>query len=211
MFPCWIAGRIEWEYAPQLGGSLDGMISDFVVLNQDALVRIADHLSCEEAATLPCTAVIAWNALTGARRLQAGDKILTIGSGSMSLFALQFAKAFGARVIATTSSDEKAARLKAVRADDVINYRKNANWHVVAREMTRGRGVDQVIETAGGTLEQSISQRVSGDRSFLLVDFPVATPKSTPMFFNSVASTRVNFAGNRDQFMAMNCAHHGVT
>jgi len=97
MFPRWIDGPIEWEYAPQLGGSLDGMLTELVVLSEDAVVRVPEHLSFEEAATLPCAAVTAWNALTGARKLQAGGTVLTLGSGSVSLFALQFAKLCGAR------------------------------------------------------------------------------------------------------------------
>jgi NADPH:quinone reductase-like Zn-dependent oxidoreductase len=102
---------------------MDGMMTEFIAINQDGLVRIPDHLLFEEAATLPCAAVIAWNAVTGARALQAGDTVLTLGSGGVSLFALQFAKLFGARVIATTSSDEKAKLLKELGADEVINYR----------------------------------------------------------------------------------------
>jgi NADPH:quinone reductase-like Zn-dependent oxidoreductase len=207
MFPSWIAGKIDWEYAPQLGGSLDGMIAEFVVLNEDALVRVPDHLSYEEAATLPCAAVTAWNALTGARRLQAGDTILTLGSGGVSLFALQFAKAFGARVIATTSSDEKAEQLKAAGADDVINYRTNPNWHLVVREMTAGRGVDQVIETVGGTLEESIkSTALEGQINFIgRLSGGVSTIDAN-VLYNAVATIRVIFAGNRDQFIAMNKA-----
>src|SRR5215831_2744284 len=156
MFPRWVDGPIEWEYAPQIGGSLDGMLTEFVVLNEEAVVPIPDHLSFEEAATLPCAAVTAWNALTGARRLQAGDTVLTLGSGGVSLFALQFAKTFGARVIATTSSEEKAGKLMTAGADEVINYRTTPNWHVAVRELTGGRGVDQVVEIGGGTLEQSL-------------------------------------------------------
>jgi len=114
MFPRWIDGPIAWEYAPQIGGSLDGMMTEYIALSEDALVRLPDHLSFEEGATLPCAAVTAWNALTGARRLQAGDAVLTLGSGSVSLFALQLARLFGARVIATTSSDIKAERLRAL-------------------------------------------------------------------------------------------------
>jgi NADPH:quinone reductase-like Zn-dependent oxidoreductase len=146
MFPRWIDGPIAWEYAPQLGGSLDGMLAEYVVLNEEAVVHIPEHLSYEEAATLPCAAVTAWNALTGARKLRAGDTVLTIGSGGVCLFALQFAKVFGARVIATTSSDEKADRLKGMGADEVINYRTTPDWHLAVRELTRGRGVDQVVD-----------------------------------------------------------------
>src|SRR5262249_32079512 len=99
MFPRWIDGPFAWEHAPQIGGSLDGMMAEFVVLSEDAVVRFPDHLSFEEAATLPCAGVTAWNALVGGRRLSAGDTILTLGSGGVSLFALQFAKMMGARVI----------------------------------------------------------------------------------------------------------------
>src|SRR5262249_40031346 len=110
MFPRWMDGPFALENAPQLGGSLDGMMSEYVVLNEDALVHFPEHLSFDEAATLPCAAVTAWNALTGGRRLQAGDTVLTMGSGGVSVFALQLAKVIGARVIATTSSDDKAKR-----------------------------------------------------------------------------------------------------
>src|SRR4029453_4509466 len=124
--------------------------------HEDALIRIPDHLSFEEAATLPCAGVTAWNALTGARRLQAGQTVLTLGSGSVSLFALQFPKVFGARVIATTSSDAKATRLRALGADDVINYRTTPDWHIAVRDLTVGRGVDQVIDIGGGTPARAV-------------------------------------------------------
>ena len=111
--------------------------------NEEAVVHIPEHLSFEEAATLPYAAVTAWNALTGARKLHAGNTVLTLGSGGVCLFALQFAKVFGARVIATMSSDEKADRLKGMGADEVINYRTTPEWHLAVRELTHGRGVDQ--------------------------------------------------------------------
>jgi NADPH:quinone reductase-like Zn-dependent oxidoreductase len=114
MFPRWHDGPITWEYATQLGGTLDGMMAEYVTLSEEGLVPLPDHLSFEEGATLPCAAVTAWSALAGARRLQAGDTVLTLGSGGVSLFAVQFAKLFGARVIATTSSGEKAERLRAL-------------------------------------------------------------------------------------------------
>ncbi len=140
MFPRWIDGPIAWEYAPQIGGSLDGMMTEYAVLSEDALVRLPEHLSFEEGATLSCAAVTAWNALTGARRLQAGATVLTLGSGSVSLFALQLARVSGARVIATTSSDAKAERLRALGADAVLNYHRMPDWHLAVRELTGGRG-----------------------------------------------------------------------
>jgi NADPH:quinone reductase-like Zn-dependent oxidoreductase len=137
MFPRWIDGPIEWEYAPQIGGSLDGMLTEFVSVNEDSVVIIPEHLSFEEAATLPCAAATAWNALTGGRRLMAGDTVLTLGTGGVALFALQFAKIFGARVIATTSSGVKADRLKELGAANVINYLETPDWHLEVRKITR--------------------------------------------------------------------------
>jgi len=207
MFPRWIDGPIDWEYAPQLGGSLDGMFSQYVVLSEDALVHIPEHLSFEEAATLPCAAVTAWNALTGGRRLQAGDTILTLGSGSVSLFAIQFANLFGARVIATTSNDAKAKRLQTAGADAVINYRTTPEWHLAVRELTNGRGVDQVVEIGGGTLEKSIqSSALNGQINFIGRLSDAASKIDINLLYNSLATLRVIFAGNRAQFIAMNRA-----
>jgi NADPH:quinone reductase-like Zn-dependent oxidoreductase len=207
MFPRWIDGPIDWEYAPQLGGSLDGMLTELIVLCEDALVHIPEHLSFEEAATLPCAAVTAWNALTGGRRLRAGDTVLTLGSGAVSLFAIQLGKLCGARVIATTSSDEKASRLKAAGADAVINYRKTPEWHLAVRELTGGRGVDQVVEIGGGTLEQSIQcSALNGQINFIGRLSDTASKIDINLLYNSVATVRVIFAGNRAQFVAMNRA-----
>jgi NADPH:quinone reductase-like Zn-dependent oxidoreductase len=207
MFPRWIDGPIDWEYAPQLGGSLDGMMTEFICLSEDALVRIPDHLSYEEGATLPCAAITAWNALTGARRLQAGETVLTLGSGGVSLFALQFAKVFGARVIATTSSETKAHRLKALGADDVINYRTTSDWHTAVRELTHGRGVDQVVDVVGDTLDQSIkSTALGGQINFIGRLSRTGPPIDANTLYSSAATIRVVFAGNRAHFIAMNRA-----
>jgi len=207
MFPRWIDGPIALEYAPQIGGSLDGMLTEYVVLSEDAIVQIPEHLSFEEAATLPCAAVTAWNSLTGARALRAGETVLTLGSGGVSLFALQFAKLFGARVIAITSTDEKANRLKAVGADEVINYRTTPDWHVAVRELTNGRGVDQVVDIGGGTLEQSIkSVTLDGLVNFIGRLSDQATVIDINLLYGAAATVRVVFAGNRAHFTAMNRA-----
>src|SRR6266568_6880105 len=122
VFPYWIDGPYTRDFVPQLGGSLDGMLTEYALLPEEGVVHIPKHLSFEEAAALPCAAVTAWNALTGGLPLLAGDIVLTLGSGGVSLFALQFAKLFGTCVIATTSSEEKAERLKALGTDAVVNY-----------------------------------------------------------------------------------------
>ena len=211
MFPRWFDGPFLWEYAPQIGGSLDGMMTEYVVLNEDAVVHFPDHLSFEEAATLPCAAVTAWNALVGGRRLSAGDTVLALGSGGVSLFALQLAKLMGARVIATTSSDEKAKRLKALGADDVINYRMTPDWHLAVRKLTGGRGVDQVIDIGGGTLEQSIkSTAIQGEIEFIGRLDSSASRLDTNVLYSSIATLRVVAAGSRAQFIAMNRAIAGA-
>ncbi|HEX6555022.1 MAG TPA: NAD(P)-dependent alcohol dehydrogenase [Ktedonobacteraceae bacterium] len=214
VFPHWIDGPFEWEYAAQLGGSLDGMLTEVAVLSEEALVHIPDHLSFEEAATLPIAAVTAWNALTGSRPLQAGNTVLTLGSGGVSLFALQIAKLFGARVIATTSSEEKAQRLKALGANEVVNYRTTPDWHVAVRELTRGQGVDQVIEVGGpGTIVQSISAtRYSGEIALigsLARDTSMGETSALAVLHSAIAGVvtlRSIAAGSRAQFLALNRA-----
>jgi NADPH:quinone reductase-like Zn-dependent oxidoreductase len=207
MFPDWFDGPIAPEYAAQIGGSLDGMLSEYVVLHEEALLSVPDHLSFEEGATLPCAAVTAWNALTGARRLVAGHTVLTLGTGGVSLFAMQFAKLFGARVIAITSSEEKARRLKDAGADEVINYRAFPDWHLAVRERTNGRGVDQVVDIGGGTLERSIrSVALDGLVNFIGRLSAESSTIDMNTLYSAAATVRVVFAGNRAHFAAMNRA-----
>lgn len=153
-----------------LGSPLDGMLAEQVVLNEDGLVAIPDHLSFEEAACLPCAAVTAWHALYHAGRpLKAGDIVLVLGTGGVSIAALQFARTAGARVIATTSSEEKAARVKALGASDVVNYRQTSEWEQEVRTLTGGRGVDCVIEIGGaGTLARSMRSLARGGKIGLI-------------------------------------------
>ena len=148
--PRWFGGPLSADYlTDRLGANLDGMLAEYAVLSEEALVPVPSHLSFEEAATLPCAAVTAWVALTNHRRVTAGDTVLTQGSGGVSVFALQFARFLGARVIATTSTAEKAERLKALGASEVINYAETPDWGQKARELTDGRGVNCVIEIGG--------------------------------------------------------------
>lgn len=207
MFPLWIDGHFAWEYSGQLGGSLNGLLTEYAVVHEDAVVAIPDHLSFEQAATLPCAALTAWNALTGGKPLQAGETVLTLGSGSVSLFAIQFARLFGARVIATTSTDEKAERLKALGAHEVINYRQTPQWHTEVKRLTQGRGVDQVVEVACTSLEQSIlSTTAGGQVNFIGRMGGDLKPVQLGMLFMSAAYIRPIAVGNRTQFIAMNKA-----
>jgi NADPH:quinone reductase-like Zn-dependent oxidoreductase len=208
IFPHWIDGRFATEFTPQLGGSLDGMLTEHTILGEDALIPVPDHLSYEEAACLPCAAVTAWNALTGGRGLSAGETVLTLGSGGVSLFALQFAKAFGARVIATTGSDEKVARLLALGADEVIDYRATPDWSEKVRTITGGRGADHVIDVAG-TLEQSAkSIAMEGEIAFVgLLGRDAGIPPIDPgVIWTSALTVRAIAVGSRVQFEAMNRA-----
>lgn len=141
-----------------LGGVYDGTLRQYGVFNQEGLVRMPANLSYTEAATLVCAGLTAWNGLFGLKPLQPGDWVLTEGTGGVSLFGLQFAKAMGAHVIATTSSDEKGQILKKMGADHVINYRQNPNWGEMAKKLTpNGEGVDKVLELGGkGTVSESV-------------------------------------------------------
>lgn len=164
-FNRWIDGSVTpAAMASAMGGAIDGMLAEYVVLPQDALVHIPSHLSHAEAACLPCAALTAWHSLMHVGQINAGDTVLLLGTGGVSVFALQFAVMQGARVIMTSSSDEKLARARKLGAWQTVNYRDNPSWDDIAVAVTNGRGVDHVVETGGGgTLAQSISAvRVGG-------------------------------------------------
>ncbi|MEU7893495.1 NAD(P)-dependent alcohol dehydrogenase [Nonomuraea sp. NPDC049152] len=207
LFPSWQDGPFGVEHLPQLGGSLDGMLTELALVDERALVPIPGHLTYQEAATLPCAAVTAWNALTGdGVGLQPGHTLVVQGSGGVSLFALQFAKALGARVIATTSSPAKAARLTELGADHVLDYRADPDWPGKVVELTGGRGADRVIDVAG-LLEQSLrAVAIAGHVAcvgFLSETVPPLDPRT---LFASGATVRAVAVGSRAQFLAMNDA-----
>jgi NADPH:quinone reductase-like Zn-dependent oxidoreductase len=149
-FQNWVSGKANaGTAASALGGSIDGMLSQYVVLNEQGLVRIPDHLSFEEAATLPCAGVTAWNGLFTRGNLQPGEIVLLEGTGGVSIFGLQFAVAAGAKALITSSSDAKLERARELGAWQTINYRTNPQWDKTALELTGGAGVDHVLEVAG--------------------------------------------------------------
>jgi NADPH:quinone reductase-like Zn-dependent oxidoreductase len=155
----WLDGEPTVEgLRSTLGGPLDGTLAEHVVVGEQGLVHPPAYLTDEECATLPCAAVTAWTALFVEGCLEPGDTVLTLGTGGVSVFALQLAKAAGARVLITSSSDEKLARTRALGADGTVNYRDVPQWGKAVRDLTPGgRGVDHVIEVGGaGTLEQSL-------------------------------------------------------
>jgi NADPH:quinone reductase-like Zn-dependent oxidoreductase len=169
-FPTWLSGDLsDYHHARALGGGQDGMLAEEVVLAESAWVPMPARLSFEAAATLPCAGVTAYHALFEAARLRAGDTVLVQGTGGVSMFGLQLAKAAGARVIVTSSSAAKRERATALGADHVIDYKADAAWGESARAWTGGRGADIVIEVGGpGTFDQSVAAlRYGGTMSIL--------------------------------------------
>lgn len=164
-FPDWISGAPTAQTTSRaLGAVADGMLAEEVVLHENAWVTIPAHMDYAEAATLPCAGVTAWNALFVEGRLRAGDSVLLLGTGGVSVWALQIAKAAGLRAIITSSSDEKLERARALGASATINYRNTSEWQDEVVRLTGGRGVDLVLEVGGqGTLSRSIrSTRMGG-------------------------------------------------
>lgn len=147
-----------------LGGDIDGMLADYVVLPENGVAHFPAHLSYEEASTLPCAGLTAWNALFHASRTRPGDTVVIQGTGGVSIFALQFAKLAGARVLGTSSSDEKLQHAKTLGLDEGFNYKKNIDWANWVKKQTNGEGADLIVEVGGsGTLEQSMrAVRVGG-------------------------------------------------
>ncbi len=192
-----------------LGSPLDGMLAEQVTLNEDGLVAIPDHLSFEEAACLPCAGVTAWHALFHAGRpIKSGDTVLVLGTGGVSIAALQFAKAAGARVIATSSSDKKAARAKALGASDVVNYQQTPEWEQEVRKLTSGRGVDCVVEIGGaGTLARSMRSLARGGKIGLIGFLAGREGDTNPTPLMMVGgSLHGIFVGDREMFEEMNRA-----
>ena len=164
-FQNWLAGDIQaHHFSSALGGALDGMLAEQVVLSEEGVVRIPDYMTYEDAATLPCAAVTAWQDLFPKGPIKAGDTVLVQGTGGVSIFTLQFSVMAGARVIITSSSDEKLARAKQLGAWATINYKTTPDWDKEVLRLTDGVGVDHISEVGGaGTLERSFKAvRIGG-------------------------------------------------
>lgn len=205
----WLGGRPTVAVTESaLGGAIDGLLTEQAVLHENGVVHIPAHLSYEEAATLPCAAVTAWNALFGEGRLQPGDTVLVQGTGGVSIFALQFARMAGARVIATSSSDEKLARARALGASEGINYRTTPDWEKKVWQLTGGEGVDHVIEVGGaGTLTKSLqSVRMGGTISMIGVLAGGSAEVRTVLMLHKYARVQGIYVGSREMFESMNRA-----
>ena len=206
-FQNWADGRISAPaMASALGGAVDGVLAEEVVLSEYGAVHIPAHMSFEEAATLPCAGLTAWNCLIEQGDLKPGKTALFLGTGGVSISGLQIAKMIGARTIITSSSDEKLERAKDLGADELINYRQNPDWEKKVLEMTDGTGVDVTIETGGGgTLEKTIeATRVAGTISLIGV-LTGGTINPTSVMRKSIRLQGV-YVGNRRMFEEMNAA-----
>jgi len=206
-FQRWSAGEITADgMASALGGALDGVLAEQVVLREDGLVSLPAHLSFAEGACLPCAALTAWHALVEKGRLTAGETVLLLGTGGVSVFALQFAAMHGARAVVTSSSDEKLARARDLGAWATVNYRSTPDWDARVLELTDGAGVDHVVEVGGaGTLARSINAvRVAGHIALIGV---LTGGEINPTLLMR-KSIRLNgiYVGSRQMFEAMNRA-----
>lgn len=196
----WIDGpATDAKLRTSLGGGVDGVAAEYVNLPEGSLVAIPDEMSYVEAATVPCAAVTAWHALFVSGGLQPGQTVLLLGTGGVSVFGLQLAKNAGARVIVTSSSDEKLERAKSLGADEGVNYREHPEWHKKVKQLTGGVGVDHVVEVGGpGTLERSLKSAAVGGHIHLIgvLDSPAA--KISPMLsvFN-LLTIRGIYVGSR--------------
>jgi len=207
-FQRWSGGRPERDtQASALGGAIDGMLAQYVVLEEDGAVQVPAHLSFEEAAALPCAGVTAWHAVVEHARTIAGSSVLVQGTGGVSIFALQFARALGAEVIVTSSRDDKLAHAKQLGATHLINYKTTPDWDKAALDLTSGQGVDQVVEVGGaGTFVRSLNAvRLNG--SISLIGVLAGAADINPML---ILAKRANVqgisVGSRQMFEAMNRA-----
>jgi NADPH:quinone reductase-like Zn-dependent oxidoreductase len=205
----WLAGPLTDAVSRSaLGGALEGILAEQVVLSEDGVIGFPDHLSFEEAATLPCAALTAWHALVTEGRLRAGDTVLVQGTGGVSLFALQLARMHGARVLATSSSDDKLQRALKLGASDGCNYKSNPDWDKWARQKTGEVGVDHVVEVGGaGTLGRSLKAVRAAGRVSLIGVLTGGGGDITlyPVLMRNLTVQGI-FVGSREMFEGMNRA-----
>jgi NADPH:quinone reductase-like Zn-dependent oxidoreductase len=207
-FERWVSGApTDAQARTALGAGRDGVLAEYVTLHQDGVTPVPEHLSYAEAATLPCAALTAWNALVSQGNIKSGDTVLTLGTGGVSIFALQFALISGANVIITSSSDEKLERAKKLGAVQTINYKKTADWGKHVRQICGDRGVDLVVEVGGpGTFNQSVAAlRRGGTLALIGVLAKDSNPNILPVLMNAIRVQGI-FVGSREMFSAMNSA-----
>ena len=204
-FPRWVEGPPHAAaQAATLGGTNDGVLAEEVVLEAATTIEVPDTLSFEEAATLPCAGLTAWVGLAALGRLQPGETVLAMGTGGVSVFALQLAKAMGANVIVTSSGDDKLARAKALGADGIINYRQTPNWDARVLALTDEQGVDHILEV-GGTKTLPASLRALRDGGHLVLVGQLGGERATPAAIPKDRRLRVDtvYVGNARELQAL--------
>lgn len=213
-FQRWVDGPIPLQAMPSaLGGPIDGLLAEYALLREDGALPVPDHLSFEEAATLPCAALTAWNCLIEKGGAKAGDTVLLLGTGGVSIFALQFANMCGMRAIVTSSSDDKLARVRAMGAAETINYRTTPDWELAVQDLTGGIGADVVVEVGGaGTLQKSVEAVRVGGRISLVGVLSGGTIDPTAIMRKSVRLEGI-YVGPKAMFAKMNKAisQNGLT
>lgn len=209
--PGWIDGELTPEklQVPSLGGAgADGVLAELVTFDEERAVRVPEHLSEEEAATLPLAGVTAWHAIMRRSGVKAGETVLVQGTGGVSLFALQFARMVGARVIVTSSSDEKLRRARELGAEHGINYRESPDWDARVLDYTANRGVDHIVEVVGGeNLTRSLNAlRLSGSISVVGLLGGTSARIETFGFVEKNVRLHGIMIGSREMFEEMNQA-----
>ncbi|MBA2495141.1 MAG: NAD(P)-dependent alcohol dehydrogenase [Acidobacteria bacterium] len=209
----WLDGAIDVTKArTALGGDIDGCLREFGLFSENGLVRIPDHLSYQEAATLPCAAVTAYNALYVSGMIKPAETILLQGTGGVSIFALQFASVYGCRTIITSSSDEKLQRARELGANETINYKEREDWDKAVLELTEKCGVDHIVEVGGaGTMQKSLNAvKMGGHIAVIGVLAGKGEFNPTSILMKAVKMQGI-FVGSRQMFEQMNlmlCQHN---
>jgi len=200
-FQSWETGKIDDNgLNSAMGGSIDGVLCDYFILKANCSVKIPDYLTYSEAATLPCAATTAWHALVTVGEIKTNDIILLLGTGGVSIFGLQIAKALGATTIITSSSDDKLARASALGADHIINYKTHPNWEEEVLKITDGKGVDNVLEVGGaGTFEKSsASVKANGTVALIGVLTGLESPSMSLMTIFNLLRVQGIYVGSTD-------------
>lgn len=205
-YPRWIeGGPTPTKMTGALGGAAaDGLYADAVVMHESKVVSLPPHLTFEEAATLPCAALTAWQGVAERTQLRVSDTVVVLGTGGVAVFALQLARACGARVIVTSSSDEKLARARDLGADAGINYRTHQDWPTQVGDLTGGQGADLVVDTAGSLREAVSAVRVGGAIAFIGLLGPTLSEVDLIALMGKSATIHAIDVGSREMFDRMN-------
>jgi NADPH:quinone reductase-like Zn-dependent oxidoreductase len=205
-FQNWTGGKIPPDASKNsLGGNIDGVLAEYALLSEKGAIRFPDHLSFAEAATLPCAALTAWHALVESGRIKAGETVVILGTGGVSIFGLQFARMQGAQTIVTSSNDAKLERAKELGADLLINYRSEPDWDQQVLKLTEGAGADHVLEVGGAnTLEKSMNAVRPGGTIYVIGSLAGAGAINPRMINRKSITLRGIHVGSREMFAAMN-------